>query len=383
MRAPLRVELFSKDFRKLGSIGAPKSVTVEEAELPAVSTFSVAVRRDERLLSLLMEPDSGRRLWVRDENGSHVDSGMIASCSASSRNGYIDVHCRSDSNLFGDVLGWVVPTAPITGQGTAGENWELEDAAETVLKTALQLNAVDRLGWPLEIAPDLGRGATIKAKLRFHNLRDRLWPAVDGAGFSESGLVAFIRQSGTEGLVMDVRERKVYPRVLSDRDGAVKSWDWNGQTSTKTDVVIGGQGEGIFRSLRTKNDPARAAALGIRLEAWRDARDVELGDDPGLYARGQETLDDTGYKNGLRVEFGETKTFRYGRNVQLGDILTFEVIPGGAQITDRLTAATWSWTSESGFRILPKIGDVADDADTIYTRAIAKLARTLDRETRT
>jgi hypothetical protein len=68
--------------------------------------------------------------------------------------------------LMWDVLGWPVPGNTLANQNVA--YWKMKAAAETVVKAAVQANAVQRLGLPVSVATDLARGGQIDVSLRFH-----------------------------------------------------------------------------------------------------------------------------------------------------------------------------------------------------------------------
>ena len=190
--APLSIRVYDKTFTPRGDIGDPKFVTpiVKHND---VGMTTMSVLSSHRLIPLLME--SGTRVVVTDERDQHVMSGYIKNrCGTGPAvQGLFEFDVEDDFVELSQILGWVVPDGDITEQGTAGENWVMEDAAETVLKAAVTAN-VARLGKPIVCAPDLGRGATIRASLRFHPLFDRLFPVVDGAGLAATGIGVTVRR---------------------------------------------------------------------------------------------------------------------------------------------------------------------------------------------
>lgn len=378
-RPPVSVRVYSKTFAPLGDIGSPKFVTVQPRHL-AVGTCTIGVIGSHRMVQYL-DPDSGGRLVLRDEFGDYMMGGYIDKLrmKGPTAQSLVEVDIKDDYGVLNEMLGWVIPAAGITGQGTAGEYWTMTDSAETVLKAAVTANAT-RLGLPITCATDLGRGTTIKASLRFHPLLDRLIPTVDGAGFDKSGLGITVRQSGA-GLVVDVYETSQYPRDLTEAGGAITEWSLNKSAATATRAVIGGPGDGIFRTLREQIDSTRETSLNRVIERFRDARDVDPGDVPTLYERGQDTIDEGAAKSGVSMSLRETANFRYGRSVRVGDKVTVKL--GGKTITNVLTEATLSWTRDAGWKATPKVGDITDSADKTLARSIRHIVRWVSNSQRT
>lgn len=384
MRAPLLIEVYDRDFVHTGNVGAPKFVTVHLAHNKA-GRSTIGVLGSDPVIAKLLTP--GGRLWIkavdpRTGAPSHLTSGYIEDVRGTGpgKESVLEFDMIDDFVLLEEVTGWVIPTALITAQGTAGANWEMTDNSETVLKAAVAANAVTRLSMPLTIAPDLGRGSVITAKLRFHPLFDRLFPVEDGAGLAASGIGVTIRQDGA-GLLLDVYEPAAYPRKLSEISGTITNWNWSKKPYTASRVVVGGQGEAQARAFRYYTDAARELE-GRIIERFRDARDVD--DVADLPVRGQETLDDGAAKSGLSVTLAQTANFRYGRpGVQVGDSVRMEVGLGIPPIEDVLTEATLSWTQGEGFKVTPKVGDKTDDPDTLLSGYLARLARAFSFTNRT
>lgn len=360
---PFRISIYDKDFVRQGWLGDPEAleVTLNFNELSAAE-LTVGARNAK--LPLLME--RGARLVI-DYRGEHCISGpvRVRAGKGPATDGSLTFSVVDDFRLFHRVLGWPVPGAALTGQ--ASEYHTIAGPAETVLKTAVTANAVTRLGEPVTVAADLGRGADITVAFRFHPLADKLFPAVDGAGVGVT-----VRQSGT-GLLVDCFEPQMHPRDLTEAGGVVQEWSWTSQEAEATDVIVGGEGEGTARQFAGYTDPALATALGERSEVFRDARDSGDGDVYG--ERAAETFVETGVKSGLSVKLSETSVFRYGGpgGVHVGDQVRLEV-GDGLVITDTLRTATLSWTRDGGLEVTPAIGAISDNTDKQFARALAAVA---------
>lgn len=375
--APLKLDLYTKNFQWVGRLGTPKFVTAIP-RFNAVGTATIGLLADHRLASRIFDP--GMRFVITDPEQSFDDgvviSGRIDDIRGSGTYGseVIEIDIIDDFCLFDEVLGWVIPTAAINAQGTAGTNWTQTGPAETVLRAALYANAVTRLGLPVSMAASSGRGSSITAQLRFDPLSE-LFPVKDGAGINGSGIGVTVKQSGA-GLLVRVYEPRVITRKLTPTTGEIVDWSYSLKKPSATRVAVGGQGEAQARVFRTVVDAARETEIGWKIERWRDARDVDAGADMenNLTARGNQTLTEAAEKAGLSLTLAETKRFKYGRNVRVGDRITLEVNPN-LPVTDILSEATLSWTQDDGWKRTPKVGDRSDDPDVNLHRTIAALAR--------
>lgn len=362
MASPFRIELWSKSFVSLGLLGDPQSVTVypRHNQQP---TAQITVRTDHhRSPALLTE---GCRVTI-DYQGDRIMSGVVDQIGGTvDPDGVLTVQVRDDWSLLSDVLGWPVPTAAISAQTTAEYDTKT-GAAETVVKWFAS-RAITRLGLPVTVATDLGRGSSITVQMRMHQLADRLLPIIDQAGIGVT-----VRQSGT-GLVLDCYTTSIYPRTLTPASGVVTAWEWARSAPKVTRVVVGGQGDGTARSFRSRVDSTAEALWGIKREGFVDATDATTT--TLLDARGDEALADGAATAGLKLTLAETDTFRYGQQLKVGDKVTVQPVPGAAAITDVLREAVISWSVDEGLVATPVVGDRQDDPNRMFAKAIASVAR--------
>jgi hypothetical protein len=240
-----------------------------------------------------------------------------------------------------------------------------------VLKGYISANAA-RLGLPVTVATDLGRGSAIKAAIRMQALSDVLLPLLSNSGIGLS-VVQDAPDSGVgSGLIMDVYQTSTYPFTLTEDSGIIQSWSWSTQLPSVTRVIVGGQGVGTSRQFVQVTDTATESSNGDIIEGFDDGSDVYLTAD--LPTRGQEMLTEGAAKAGLSVQFSETENFRYGDALNVGDTLPLEVGPG-ITVTDVLTEATLSWTRDDGFTATPTAGDRTDDPTKLLVRQLVKLGR--------
>jgi hypothetical protein len=364
MAAPFTLTVYDKAFRRLGWLGDAVEVTATPKH-NGLGTLDVTLSAASAKLPLVTA--EGVRI-VCEYEGEHVVGGPVVAWKGKGpgATGEVTMTVADDFRLLSRVLGWPVPGQPLTGQGAA-EYDTRTGPAETVLKGLVTANAVQRLGLPLTVAPDLGRGGTITVTSRFHPIADRVLPALEAAGLGVT-----IRQSGA-GLVLDVYEPRVFPRKLTEASGVVRSWEWSSSAPEATRVIVGGQGEGTARTFAGFVDPDRETLWGDVAEVFRDARDSGSAD---VYTtRATETFAETAAKSGLKVELAETKGFRYGgpTGMHVGDRVTLAVGPS-LEVTDLLRSASLKWTRKDGLVVSPTAGDVEDSTDAIFGRALRRTA---------
>lgn len=336
-----------------------------------VSTAQFTVDADNDSVPLLMEP--GARAVVK-YRGDLLVSGTIDVTSAvgptsSATRTFTVIGYYA---ILGTTAGWQVPAAAITAQNAA-EYDVATGPAETVVKDLVGANAT-RLGLPLTIAPDLGRGDTITVSTRMHTLDERLTAVVESAGIG----ITIEQQDG--GLVLDCYETAWYPHALTERSGAVTAWSHQTAAPTVTRVVVALGGEGLARVYRQFVDTAREALWGVVREVVVDARDI-APDDPDLdavaAARAAEALAAGAPTSGLTVTLAETSVFRYG-TFRVGDLVSVE-IGFGQVVTDVLRSAQITWTVGQGLEVTPQIGAISDDPDEITAAAIRATADRVNR----
>lgn len=365
--APLRITVYDKAFARKGFIGSPISVELHPRH-NALPTGTITIAADHPYTAALLAP--GCRLVV-DYDGQQLMSGPVrASSGTSGPDSTISLQLEDDWRLLTRILGWPNPTAPISSQGATTAYDTKTGPAETVVKHFVQ-RASTRLGLPVSVAPDQGRGQTITVQMRMHALADRLLPLIDQAGVGVT-----VRQVGS-GLVLDCYEPAWYPRDLTEKSGAVTAWDWETKGPQVTRTVVGGQGEGTSREflIRPATPSVLEAEWGDVIETFVDARDADVLAD--LQARGDAALAEGVPTTGLKLTLAETETFRYGRSVRVGDLVTTRLVPGQDPITDVLREAVLKWDNDNGFTVTPMVGDRTDDPSRVLARAVAALGRAI------
>lgn len=377
----MRILVCNKDRQFVGQVGAPLSLVVTPRVFPLIGTAVMTVPLSSTQVANLRAP--GARVLFED-NGEHLLGGPVDYVEIDSDSESLTVTVLDDSELLFDILGWPVPTSPITAQGGA-EYRSYTGRAETVVKNVVRENGVNRLQIPgLTVAADRARGEVIAGgtTYRMHPIPDRIYPGVEIAGI---GLQ--VRQVGTN-LVFDVYVPRVYPTVLSKESRTLKKASHSRKRPTASRVVVAGPGEGKARRFRYVTDTAREATWGFLGETFRDARDVQQEEgvttwtavDATLDARGREALQDARAVDGLSVTLAESSIFTYGsEGILVGDIVPVDIL--GTRITDTVKEARLEWVTPNYTRATPIIGEQTD-AETRRAKTLAALKESQRKEER-
>lgn len=361
MTSPLNIEIWDKFNQRIGWINDPETVQIVPRHL-AIGAATLKVTLDHDKIPMLGA--KGSRLQVRYYDGLILSGPVRPVAGQGGPNGSLTYSVESDERLLWRILGWPVPGSGLDSQTVKQD--VRSGPAETVLKGYIGANAT-RLGLPVVVAPDQGRGTTISLGIRMVPLADGLLPKLINSGIGLSVL-----QEGDH-LLVDVYETTVYPYTLTEASGIVQDWSWSTAPPSVTRVVVGGQGEGTARAFTQVTDAAAEAEWGADgiIEGFVDARDVDTSTE--LPARGQDSLDEGKAQAGLSVQLSETDNFRYGM-VNRGDKITLEVGPG-ITVTDVLTEAVLNLDRETGFTAVPAVGDRSDNTLRRFVQAMLRANR--------
>lgn len=369
--APIVVSVYDRDFTPNDWIPAPVRVEATIAH-NEVGTAVLVLDGDDEQVDVLTEP--GARVVIEyryDPLNPTARMPLVSGLVMARRGEAAGAQTRTFDvvdwfSILRWLLGWPNPSGTITQQGDDEAYYTLTGPAETVIKGLVAAN-LSRVGVPLTIAPDLGRGAVITVSVRNHPIYDRAFPAVDLAGIGVT-----IRQQGA-GLVLDCYEPSEYEYPLTEASGVVVdgSFELTGPTATR--AVVMGQGEGTARIMAEVIDHDLEAEWGVAIAIAVDARNND-GDPAALAADGWEALAEHAPKATVSAVLAETDEFRLGVAVNLGDRLPVQ-LNNAPPIVERLRSATIVWDAEAGLEVTPIVGDEQDDPDAVLYDAVANLAR--------
>jgi hypothetical protein len=266
MTAVFRVAVYDKNRVFQCQIGSPSSLEVTVRHNMVGNLVMTVPIGHDRLPALMAD---GARLNVSFK-GEHLISGPIIKDELTTNGvtGEYRVEVEDDFRILREILGWPVPSAAISAQGSS-EYRRYTGSAEGVLKLVVTENGVTRMGVPgLTVAPNLSRGATIPGGLsyRFHPLADLLFPAVEDAGLGVT-----VKQVDSS-LVLDVYEPQTFPRTLSVKGRTLQQVTMTRTRPTASRAVVGGSGEGKARYFRNLTNSARESLYAMRAETFVDDR---------------------------------------------------------------------------------------------------------------
>jgi hypothetical protein len=371
-----RVSVYDKDRVFQGQVGNPSSLEVTPRHGGLIGTGRMTVPLAHKQLPKLMA--DGARLRIHFK-GELVLSGPIVAdeLSTDGKSGSYTVSVEDDKRILWDIAGWPVPGSPIGAQSGA-EYRTYTGNAESIIKTAVTENGVNRLGIPgLMVAPNLNRGAVVPGgvALRMHPLADRMFPALEDAGIGVT-----VQQQGTA-LVLDVYEPVTHPRTLSTAGRTLKQVKMTRTRPKASRAILGGPGDGTQRIFGQVTDEARESAYGMRAEVFGDVRDAKDDPDTGatatgiMTARGHELLTENGPKNGVALTLSGSGIFKYGP----GGFHVGDRIP--VRITDEITVVevirecTLKWVSRDYASVEPAIGELTDRPERVTAQRLAAVAR--------
>lgn len=437
MDSPFDITVYNKDFGFEGFVVDPGYA------------YFVPAWRDQGYGNFMLDANNphteilqtpGSRI-VCEYRGEHLLSGPIRSRRGDIlSNGSATYQVSDDRRLLRNTLAFVRPGAPLEasslsspGQtwrpagdaGTAGTTagqfgyylwpngsavWNGLDttSAEFAIKHIIEVNLVQRLGRPVVIEPNLGRGGDIKAAgalpdVRFETLEEIVEKILD---WSNLGLRMWQPKNGMA-IHVDVYEPGEWVQPLTPESGIVRFGTYEVTAPISTRSVVGGPGEGLARAFTGIQG---AGNLTEREEDWNDVIEV-FRDGTGatlawpealaanyrvakyypfqvgataaavfrdyLAAAGAAGIAEGAPTSGLSLTLSESETFHFGGSdgIQVGDLVTVKA--QGQTFTDRLLRAEISFTRDKGLEVTPVVGTKTDDPDEQVAEAITKLARAL------
>lgn len=370
---PISLWLFDKNYERKGLIPAPESVeflTVWNGN----GMIAFTVLADNPRMTPLSSP--GARVVMTLRRPGMTTPKVIVSGPVTERDGEglsglpIRVFTVADDfGIFDEIIGWPVPGAAITAQGTSVMHTVTAPAADAV-RSLLLANA-PRQGVPVTVGAATGLGATTTIKVRMHPLSDRLFPRVSNLNVG----VRIVQDPDETVRRLVTWVPATHARVLTEESGIIQPGsELHTQAPTMTRVVIGAGGLGASRTYREVIDTAAESKWGVSRSGWLDAQDIDPGDPAFttlIQERAAEFFAENGERASLKIQLTETDNWQYGVTYELGDILPIK-LAGEDTITDRVREVEGSWRAGSGLEIEPKIGSFEESQDDRLYRLVAR-----------
>lgn len=257
------------------------------------------------------------------------------------------------------------PSAEAGKQSKA--RYEASGPAEDVIKQLVSLNLgpqalPSRIHPDFKLSPSAGLGRPVKASERFSILL---------------GAAKALADQG--GLVMDAYRLERGPGVefstrpaldLSRRVRLQASGEITLSAPKATTAIMAGQGEGESR--RVIEVSKGGSLWGRRIESFFDRRDTD--DISQLHEAGEQEINEKWDSNSAKFTLREDY-FKFGRDFQIGDIITLEL--PGAEVVEQVKEVKITW-NPGGRNVEISVGkDAVNDA--YWSDTVAELDRRIQR----
>lgn len=429
--SPYRGVIYDKDFALIGFIVDPLFVNVVPAwDDQDYGNFRVTA--DNPHTEALQEP--GARVTI-EYRGEVALSGAITSWQGDILSGgNITYQVLGDRQLPDDAVMWPNPGNPLMPKSNKdlGQAWKRPEGDlrpgevvyqdgyyqwpmsvttyEAAIKWVIQDQLVKRLGQPVTVLPDRGRGGTLDRadlpRIRLDPVWEALTPLKNASGLG----VHFWQDPLGKTINFDVIEPTVWPEPLTVESGIVVGGTYQARRPTATRVIVGGNGDTAARAFYGIEGRGQQTALerqwGMIAEVFRDATSGELIWPEGLdekykvpkygpfvmtpanwtsYLNTLKKSEADGLAAGaantsLNVELSETETFHFGGKdgIPLGATVT--VIIRGVSYQDVVTSAQIVFNRDDGLKVTPIIGTYEDDPDAQLAKFVRSLSDSVRRQ---
>ena len=423
--SPFVVQIFTKRLLWLGVLGNRVRLGFT-VRFNAQGFGEIEVAAGNEMLPGMLAKGSRVRVTYL---GAHLMSGVLRNPAGDiAVAGTVTFTIEDDFRLMGNTLGWIMPTATVRSQGqlsaaslsdhaqawtdAAGEPGlalgsgyyrfdESITTAEAAVKDLIAKNMIDRLGRPVQVEPNEGRGGDARAAGMLPSVRmARLDEAVADL-LAWSGLGLRFRHDGVSQLITaEVWEPTTRPLTLTPESGTVIDGTWSLTDPAATRIVVGGPGEDVSRAFWSfTGDGELEEEYGDIIEVFRDATGATLtwpevladqyrvakyygfrvSDalriefEAYLNAAGRKGLAEGAPVTGLDLVLSETEQLAYGPGgYDVGDIFT--LVANGITFTDRVTEVELTEDATNGVTVTPRLGNRADDPDEALAVDVGRLA---------
>jgi hypothetical protein len=430
--SPLEIRVYDKRLAWQGNVGQPIALSGSVLEA-APGSFQLTLGQSDPMVDDVLAKGARIGITYRD---APLFSGMRRGLSGSiTASGHVQATFQGDRRMLTNTLAIVahanpispssldgstpegraqahlqanVPLGPVgTIQGQYGYTvWPVGEGqrpvpAETAVKWLVRVHLVERLGRPVRIAPDLGRGGVVPLPLlRNPSVAEGVQPILDAAGL----ILTAVQRPGDEFVTIDVKERDLWPAPLTSAAGVVDGGSWSLNPPSATRAFVGGPGQDAARAFFEVRDATGLEDdYGDVIEVFRDATGANLkwpdtlsdqyriakyflqrpeipDADKAAFrtyiaAAGDDALSDGAATTSVNAKLAETEQLYYGGadGVQLGDRITVET-EGGVLLEDVVTEAEFSYTASKGVSVTPILGARKDDPNRMLGTAIVRLA---------
>lgn len=384
---PMQVELWAWDGTgPLGRVELAEKVEVTWAD--RTSGTAVIDAPLSELTSRCIAAD-GAVLVVITLNGKrHISSVVQAQpyADSDSRNDpRIRITTASPWSLLDGELVPPSPTSPLSQQTDAEAVFT--GSVETVIKRVMRVG-IDRVGHPIALMPDRGRGPQVTVRARNDTVADLVEKALVGTGYrlqleawlpgdEPIGQLSLTRPT----IVADVVPYRTQPGLIwSGTSEDLDQWKLTHSRATKTRLIVGDSGQGTEQKFIQTVSSKEPSSPWSRREAYAsasgDTPPADVGRAELAQSAGSIDLDVT-VTPSTSWEFGTDGTFP--RQYDVGDVATV-ILPGVGEISQVITEVTAVLTPVS-ITVTPKVATPDTKARTLYD-AVMELDKKISEQQR-
>jgi len=428
---PLEIVVYDKDFNVTGFVVDPLFENIVPSwDDQGYGNFRLAA--DNPHIDAIEEP--GARVTVVYD-GWVALSGPVTSWDGDILSGgNVTYQVLDDRHLADDTVLFVAPDNPLMPESISdlGQAWKRPGGdlvpgqvnnqdgyyqwpdsvttAEAAIKWVVRDQMIERLGHPITIKPDLGRGGPLDRdvlpRIRFDPVREAMNPILNAYNLG----IRFWQDPYGKTINFDVVERGVWPQELTVEAGIIVGGTYQRRAPTATRPIIGGNGETAARAFYGREGRGRLTdrelTYGRILEVFRDSTNGQmiwpenLPEEKKVVKYGPfvmtpanwklymktllkseaDGLAEGAAKTNLALKLAETEDFRFGgtSGIQIGDVVKLNI--RGATYVDSISSAQLVFTRDDGFAATPIVGDYEDDPDAALATYVSNLTKAIRRQ---
>lgn len=318
----------------------------------------------------------GGQVWTSGPIETPFDYSWQVGAGEDSTPGRLSIQFTDD---LAKIVGYKVyptPSSDFEHQTTVDAYTRTAVNGELLLRDLVNLNCgpgaiAARLIPGLVLGAVAGVGTNVNFASRFGDMGDELRSVALAAG--GIGFRALQVGSNVEFQVYQPRDRTAAVRFSRSRRN-LTAIQYRSKAPTTTTALVAGQGEGAARTTKEVRDAAAEAAWAWRIEQFVDQR--QSNDATVLVQAGQEAIAKGAAQYTLSTVTVDTDLQRYGRDYDLGDKVTVEVLPG-LDVADLVREVELVADPGSGEFVTAVVGSGDVSTDPAWLRHGRDLARQL------
>lgn len=384
---PMTVELWNySDLRPLSRIELADKISVTWS-MQGPDTAEIVVPYSEATAPLM--ETNGRVLVVVQLNGrrhiSTVTKAVLEPANKVDEAANISVTTSGAYSLLQAEVIPPSPGKPLTQQ-VERENFTMTAPVETVVKSIVHFGQ-NRVGHPLSLTPDLGRGPVVTVTGRMKYASELIEQALSGTGYRLALDPWFYGDpqpnnlgSGDPCVTVDVVPYRENPGLVFSRKGHdLEDWTLTRTRASRTQFIVGDSGQGTEQKFRfVMEEDVTHTPWSIR-EGYTSSQGDSKSE---MISEGKKALADNAESYQLEATLAPSSVWEFGndgkypRQYDIGDWATINLGEVG-EVRQVITEVTAELTP-AAFTVTPKVTTPDTYPSDIYS-TVASLAKRVDR----